>query len=57
MQRLIGLDWGTTQLRAMLFDGGGGVQETRRQPWGIRQLPEGGFDRSEERRVGKECLE
>lgn len=44
MQRLIGLDWGTTQLRAMLFDGGGGVQETRRQPWGIRQLPEGGFD-------------
>lgn len=44
MQRLIGLDWGTTQLRAMLFDGAGVVQETRRQPWGIRQLPEGGFD-------------
>jgi 2-dehydro-3-deoxygalactonokinase len=44
MQGMIGLDWGTTQLRAMLFDGGGAVLETRRRPWGIRQLPEGGFD-------------
>jgi 2-dehydro-3-deoxygalactonokinase len=40
---LIGLDWGTSSLRAMLFDGAGQVLETRHRPWGIRQLPEGGF--------------
>jgi 2-dehydro-3-deoxygalactonokinase len=41
---LIGLDWGTTSLRAMLFDGEGGVHETRHRAWGIRQLPQGGFE-------------
>jgi 2-dehydro-3-deoxygalactonokinase len=44
MHWLIGLDWGTSRLRAMLFDGDGAVHETRDRPWGIRHLPEGGFD-------------
>ncbi|MGN6329180.1 MAG: 2-dehydro-3-deoxygalactonokinase [Rhodanobacter sp.] len=41
---LIGLDWGTSSLRAMLFDGEGNVHETRHRPWGVRHLPEGGFE-------------
>jgi 2-dehydro-3-deoxygalactonokinase len=41
---LIGLDWGTSSLRAMLFDGEGNVHETRHRAWGIRHLPDGGFD-------------
>ena len=41
---LIGLDWGTSSLRAMLFDGEGSVHETRRRPWGLRQVPDGGFE-------------
>lgn len=40
---LIGLDWGTTSLRAYLYDIDGKVVATRQQAWGIRQLPEGGF--------------
>jgi 2-dehydro-3-deoxygalactonokinase len=40
---LIGLDWGTSSLRAHLIAADGGVLETRRQPWGILHLPEGGF--------------
>jgi 2-dehydro-3-deoxygalactonokinase len=44
MHWLIGLDWGTSRLRAMLFDGDGAVHETRNRAWGIRHLPEGGFD-------------
>jgi 2-dehydro-3-deoxygalactonokinase len=44
MHWLIGLDWGTSRLRAMLFDGDGAVHETRSRAWGIRHLPEGGFD-------------
>jgi 2-dehydro-3-deoxygalactonokinase len=43
MSALIALDWGTSSLRAMLMDKAGTVVETRRQPWGIRQLPAGGF--------------
>ncbi len=43
MNQLIALDWGTSSLRAMLMDETGSVVETRRQPWGIRQLPAGGF--------------
>lgn len=43
MNGLIAIDWGTSSLRAMLMDADGGVLETRRQPWGIRQLPVGGF--------------
>jgi 2-dehydro-3-deoxygalactonokinase len=41
--RLIGLDWGTSSLRAYLYDAAGKVVATRQQGWGIRQLPEGGF--------------
>jgi 2-dehydro-3-deoxygalactonokinase len=41
---LIGLDWGTSSLRAMLFDGEGSVHETRHRAWGVRQLPDGGFE-------------
>jgi len=44
MHWLIGLDWGTSRLRAMLFDSDGAVHETRSRPWGIRHLPQGGFD-------------
>lgn len=44
MSWLIGLDWGTSSLRAMLFDGEGNVHEARQRSWGIRHLPEGGFD-------------
>lgn len=44
MHGLIGLDWGTSSLRACKLDAAGRVEETRRRPWGIRQLPEGGFD-------------
>jgi 2-dehydro-3-deoxygalactonokinase len=40
---LVGLDWGTSSLRAMLFAGDGRVLEIRREAWGIRHLPEGGF--------------
>lgn len=41
--RLIGLDWGTSSMRAYLYDADGKVVATRHQPWGIRNLPEGGF--------------
>lgn len=41
---LIGLDWGTTSLRAYLLDEQGSIMETRAREWGIRQLPPGGSD-------------
>ena len=44
MSGLIGLDWGTTSLRAYWLDAGGDIRQTRTRPWGVRQLPEGGFD-------------
>lgn len=44
MNGLIGLDWGTSSLRAYRLDGAGHIGETRHRPWGIRQLPDGGFD-------------
>ncbi|MDE2307619.1 MAG: 2-dehydro-3-deoxygalactonokinase [Xanthomonadaceae bacterium] len=44
MMGLIGLDWGTSSLRAYRHDADGAVAEVRARPWGIRQLPEGGFD-------------
>ena len=40
---LIGLDWGSTHLRAYLFDERGAVSDARALPHGIRQLPAGGF--------------
>ena len=44
MAGLIGLDWGTSSLRAYRYDGAGRIAETRARPWGIRQLPAGGYD-------------
>lgn len=44
MQWMIGIDWGTSSLRAMLCDGEGRVHEQRQRPWGLRHLPDGGFD-------------
>jgi 2-dehydro-3-deoxygalactonokinase len=40
---LIGLDWGTSALRAYLLDGDGNVIERRSRPWGIQHLPAGGY--------------
>ncbi|MBE1162224.1 2-dehydro-3-deoxygalactonokinase [Dyella acidiphila] len=40
---LIGLDWGTSSLRAYLYGADGAVLAARQHAWGIRQLPEGGF--------------
>jgi len=48
--RLLGLDWGTTSLRAYLFGARGNVLDSRQGPWGIMALPapaaEGGFDQA-----------
>jgi 2-dehydro-3-deoxygalactonokinase len=41
--QLIGLDWGTSNLRAYLYDTQGRIVDTRHQQWGVRQLPDGGF--------------
>jgi 2-dehydro-3-deoxygalactonokinase len=41
--RLIGLDWGTSSLRAYLYDAEGSVVASRQHAWGIRQLPDGSF--------------
>src|SRR5215213_2686736 len=41
--RLIALDWGTSALRAYLLGDDGTVLESRGEPWGIMQLPQGGF--------------
>lgn len=41
---LIGLDWGTTALRACLFGRDGTVRDRRAEPWGIQHLPAGGFE-------------
>lgn len=40
---LIGLDWGTSSLRASLFGPDGVVLERRARPWGIQHLPAGGY--------------
>jgi len=44
MATLIALDWGTSSLRAYLLDDGGAILDTRQRPWGVRNLPDGGFD-------------
>lgn len=44
MDGAIGIDWGTSNLRATLFDADGSVREQRDRPWGVRNLPAGGFD-------------
>ena len=50
---LIGLDWGSTHLRAYRYDGQGQVLEKRALPYGIRQLPEGGFPAAFEQAVAQ----
>jgi 2-dehydro-3-deoxygalactonokinase len=40
---MIGIDWGTTSLRAFWLDSAGMVREARERPWGVRHLPAGGF--------------
>jgi 2-dehydro-3-deoxygalactonokinase len=50
---LIGLDWGTTSLRAYLFDAAGQVLATRASGAGIMNLPRlGGFDAAFEAACG-----
>jgi 2-dehydro-3-deoxygalactonokinase len=49
---LIGLDWGTTALRAYLFDAAGRVLATRASSAGIMNLPAGGFDAAFEAACG-----
>ena len=44
MSGLIGIDWGTSSLRAYWLDEHGQIRDTRSRPWGVRQLPAGGFD-------------
>lgn len=40
---LIGLDWGTSSLRAYLFGPDGSLIDRRAEGWGIQHLPDGGF--------------
>jgi 2-dehydro-3-deoxygalactonokinase len=50
---LVGLDWGTTSLRAHLFDAAGNVLATRASGAGIMSLPHpGGFDAAFEAACG-----
>lgn len=44
MAGLIGLDWGTSSLRAYLYDAAGAVLDARHRLHGVRALPEGGFN-------------
>jgi 2-dehydro-3-deoxygalactonokinase len=41
--RLIGLDWGTSSLRAYLLADAATVLDVRSRPWGIMHAPPGGF--------------
>ncbi len=41
--RLIGLDWGTSSLRAFLFGDGGSVLDSQAAPLGIMQVPDHAF--------------
>ncbi len=41
--QIIGLDWGTTSLRAYLIADGGTVVECSSRPWGIQNVPDGNF--------------
>lgn len=45
----IGIDWGSTNARAMLFDAGGGLLETREFPLGVKNVAPGTFRASFER--------
>lgn len=41
--KLIGLDWGTSSLRAYLMAAGGIVIESRSEPWGIQNISDGNY--------------
>lgn len=41
--RMIGLDWGTSSLRAYLMGPDGAWLDHRQRPWGVRALPSDGF--------------
>lgn len=41
---LIALDWGTSSLRAYLFDARAAIVDRQARPWGIQHLPDGGFE-------------
>lgn len=43
MPAIIGLDWGTSSLRAYLFGSDGTLLDRRSRPWGIQHLPDGGY--------------
>jgi 2-dehydro-3-deoxygalactonokinase len=49
---LIGLDWGTSSLRAYRIDTGGGVMERKSARAGIMQIEGGDFEAALEREVG-----
>jgi 2-dehydro-3-deoxygalactonokinase len=40
---LIGLDWGTSRLRAYLFDAAGTVIAAKAHPWGVLAMPDSDF--------------
>ncbi|TWI49313.1 2-dehydro-3-deoxygalactonokinase [Pseudomonas duriflava] len=50
--RLIGLDWGTSSLRAYLLGENGEVLDTRSKPWGILHTPDGDFSQAFRELVG-----
>jgi 2-dehydro-3-deoxygalactonokinase len=52
MERLIGVDWGTSNLRAFRFDAAGGVVERRDAPFGVQATPDGDFEAALERLAG-----
>ncbi|MCE9518120.1 MAG: 2-dehydro-3-deoxygalactonokinase [Verrucomicrobia bacterium] len=41
--QIIGLDWGTSTLRAYLLADGGAIVESAARPWGIQHVPDGNF--------------
>lgn len=44
--QIIGLDWGTSSLRAYLMADGGAIVESASRSWGIQHLPDGDFSRA-----------
>lgn len=49
---LIGLDWGTSSLRAWLLDDRGQILDSRHEPWGILHTPDNDFARAYQQVVG-----
>ncbi|HEX2528990.1 MAG TPA: 2-dehydro-3-deoxygalactonokinase [Geminicoccus sp.] len=53
MAALIGLDWGTSSLRAALMDADGTIRDRYASGHGITHLPEGGFEAAFAQAVGR----